>query len=419
MSEPEMTMKGDGASGLIPCDVLVFGASEILTNQPGCGGNSMAVTAGKVVAVGDGKELRQLYSPRQLVDGQGLLGLPGFLDGHTHPAFAVGRAEEFDWRAQGLTYLEIAERGGGIHSSVRAVRSCGEEQLTQIVAGHFRRMLRHGTTACEAKSGYGLSVEDELKSLRAIRSASAQTGMTIYPTCLAAHMVPLEYKDSPDKYLQIICNELLPAVKEQKLAVAADIFIETGAFDVVRARTYLETAKDLGFALRVHADQFESLGGTELAVELGAQSVDHLEVLHDSGMEALAMTRKTYGGLLPSVPHFLRQQADAPARRLIQAGVPYFVATDFNPGSSYSASLPEAAHFARVRLNLSAQEAFLGITQHAAASLGVADVKGSLAPGFDADFVLCDLPDLHHLGYGFGENPVRRVFVAGKELNLS
>lgn len=378
----------------------------------------MAVRDGKVVAVGDGKQLQAQFAARHQVDGEGLLGLPGFLDGHTHPAFAVGRAEEFDWRAQGLTYLEIAERGGGIHSSVRAVRECEEEQLTDIVEGHFRRMMRHGTTSCEAKSGYGLSVGDELKSLRAIHAAAARTGMTIFPTCLAAHMVPLEHKETPDRYLDQICDELLPEVKRLNLAVAADIFIETGAFDLKRARTYLEKARELGFELRVHADQFESLGGTELAVELEAQSVDHLEVLHDGGMEALAMTRKTFAGLLPSVPHFLRQQADVPARRLIQAGVPYFVATDFNPGSSYTASLPEAAHFARVRLNLSAEEAFHGITKFAAQSVGAGDRKGCLAPGYDADFVLCDLPDLHHLGYGFGENPVRRVFVGGEEVAL-
>lgn len=397
---------------------MVYGTSELVTNQPGVGGDSMAITAGKVVAVGSEQDLRAAYDPLHQEDGLGLLGLPGFLDGHAHPAFAVGRAEEFDWRAQGLSYLEIAERGGGIHSSVRAVRQCDEAQLTEIVASHFRRMQRHGTTACEAKSGYGLSIDDELKSLRAIHAAAAQTGMSIYPTCLAAHMVPLEHKDQPDRYLDLICGELLPEVKRLNLAVAADIFIETGAFDLKRARTYLEKARELGFELRVHADQFESLGGTELAVEMEAQSVDHLEVLHDSGMEALAMNRRTFAGLLPAVPHFLRQQADAPARRLIQAGVPYFVATDFNPGSSYTASLPEAAHFARVRMNLSAEEAFLGITKFAAESLGAGDVKGSLAPGFDADFVLCDLPDLHHFGYGFGENPVRRVFRAGKEVEL-
>lgn len=413
-----MTTTSADSAGLTPCDLLVYGTSELVTNQPGVKADAMAITDGKVVAVGLEGDLRAQFAPRYQEDGKGLLGLPGFLDGHTHPAFAVGRAEEFDWRAQGLSYLEIAERGGGIHSSVRAVRECEEEQLTQIVAGHFRRMLRHGTTACEAKSGYGLSMDDEIKSLRAIHAAAEQTGMTIYPTCLAAHMVPLEHKETPDRYLDLLCNELLPEVKRLNLAVAADIFIETGAFDLKRARTYLERARELGFELRVHADQFESLGGTELAVELEAQSVDHLEVLHDSGMEALAMTKRTYAGLLPSVPHFLRQQADAPARRLIQAGVPYFIATDFNPGSSYTASLPEAAHFARVRLNLSAEEAFHGITKFAAESVGAGDVKGSLAPGYDADFVLCDLPDLHHLGYGFGENPVRRVFKAGKEVEV-
>jgi imidazolonepropionase len=402
-----------------PCDLLLFGLSKIITNHPEHSGSALVIHKGKVVEVGEGDALRQKYTPFSQVDGNGLLGLPGFLDGHTHPAFATGRAEEFDWRAEGLSYLEIAARGGGIHSSVQFVRECAEEQLTQITADHFRRMQEYGTTSCEAKSGYGLSLVDELKSLRALKSAASQVGMNLYPTCLAAHMVPLEYKDNPDRYLSILVEEILPAVKEQQLAIAADIFIETGAFDLPQARTYLEKAKELGFALRVHADQFHSLGGTELAVELDAQCVDHLEALTDSGLEALAMNQRTFAGLLPTVPHFLRQQADAPARRLIQAGVPFYVATDFNPGSSYTPSLPEAVHFARVRLNLSAEEAFQGITCNAAASLGVENHKGSLAPGYDADFVLCDLPDLFHFGYGFGENPVRRVFVAGKELDLT
>lgn len=397
-----------------PCELLLYGTAGILGTVEGA--DALAISEGKVLAAGPEAELRGRFRPSQEVDAQGLLGLPGFVDAHTHPAFAVGRAQEFDWRAEGLDYLEIAARGGGIHSSVRAVREASEEQLTAQVVSHFRRMQRHGTTACEAKSGYGLSLPDEVKSLRAIHAAARETGMTVRATCLAAHMVPKEHQEDPSRYLEMLCEEILPQIREQGLAEAADVFIEQGAFDLDSGRRYLEAAQELGFGLRVHADQFHSLGAVELAVELGAESVDHLEVLSDAGLEALAMSRKTYAGLLPAVPHFLRQQADAPARRLIAAEVPYFVATDFNPGSCYTPSLPEAAHFARIRLNLSAAEALHGVTHGAASSLGWGDRKGRLDPGFDADFVLCDLPDGAHFGYGFGENPVRRVFVAGEEL---
>ncbi|MCH2102015.1 MAG: imidazolonepropionase [Planctomycetes bacterium] len=397
------------------CELLLHSTAGILGTVEGA--DALAISDGKVLSAGLGSTLRAQYRAIEEVDGKGLLGLPGFVDGHTHPAFAVGRAQEFDWRAEGLEYLEIAARGGGIHSSVRAVREASEEQLTAQVAAHFRRMQRHGTTACEAKSGYGLSLEDESKSLRAIHAAADATGMRVRATCLAAHMVPQEFQEDPSYYLEILCNEILPSICQQGLAEAVDVFIERGAFDLEAGRRYLEAAQELGLGLRVHADQFHSFGAVELAVELSAESVDHLEVLSDSGLEALALSRKTHAGLLPAVPHFLRQQANAPARRLLAAGVPYFIATDFNPGSCYTPSLPEVAHFARIRLNLSAAEALHGVTHGAATSLGWGEQKGRLDPGFDADFVLCELPDEAHFGYGFGENPVRRVFVGGKELS--
>jgi len=414
------------------CDLLLHGASAVVTLDPGgpepvppaeLGGlpvhaaGAVAVLDGKVAAVGPEEELRRSWRPERCLDAAGGLVVPAFVDGHTHPAFAAGRAEEFDWRAEGISYVEIAQRGGGILSSVRAVREASEEQLTACVAGHFRRMIRHGTGSCEAKSGYGLSTEEELKSLRAIRAAAAATGMTVFPTFLGAHMVPMEHREAPDRYVDILCQESLPAVRESGLARAADVFIEGHAFDLDRSRRYLERAKELGFSLRVHAEQFEVLGGAALAAELGAECADHLEVLDDAGLEALALSRRTYAGLLPAVPHFLRQAADAPARRLIQAGVPYFVATDFNPGSSYTPSLPEAAHFARVRLNLSALEALAGVTLYAAASLGAADRKGRIAPGADADLLVLDLPDAFHFGYAFGENPVRKVLLSGSDID--
>ena len=366
----------------------------------------MAVGEGKILALGRSAALRRRYQAKEELDGAGALLSPGFVDAHTHPAFMAGRAAEFDLKCQGKSYLEIAAAGGGILESVRGVRAASERELTAVVTQNFRRMLRHGTTTCEAKSGYGLSLQDELKSLRAIHAAAA-TGMEALPTFLGAHTVPEEFHGRADAYVDMLCEEALPAVKAAKLARAADIYVEEGAFTLAQARRYLERAKELGFALRVHADQFSSLGAVELAVELGAECVDHLEFLSDAGLEALALSRKTFAGFLPTVPHFLGQKADAPARKLIKAGVPFFVATDFNPGSSYTPSLVEAAHFARRRLGLTAEEAFHGVTAGAADSLGLGARKGRLAPGFDADFLLLDLPDLAHFGYALGENPIR------------
>ncbi|MDP6940737.1 MAG: imidazolonepropionase [Planctomycetota bacterium] len=405
-----------------PCDYLLCGIGELYTMDSGSPGfvaapdleslpvlanGAVAVLNGKVAFVGSETELKEQYEPAEVVNLKGALLVPGLVDAHTHPAFAEGRAEEFDWRARGLSYLEIAKRGGGILSSVRAVREASEEELTAQVVAHFQRMQAHGTVACEAKSGYGLTLEDEVKSLRAIKAGAEATGMEVLPTFLGAHMVPQEFKEKPDRYVEILCEEVLPAIFEQGLARAADVFIEDHAFTLERAERYLSRASDLGFALRVHSDQFANVGGTELAVSLGAESVDHLEVLSDAGLDALVTSGTTCAGLLPTVPHFLRQDADAPAHKLLKAGVPWFVATDFNPGSCYTASLPEAAHFARIRLNLTALEALAGMTLHAATSLGAGDRLGRIAPGYEARFTILDLPDLFHFGYGLGENPAR------------
>ena len=397
---------------------MVYGVSGILGAGPEtpARADAMAVAGGKILAIGPQAALRRRFRAKEEVDGAGALLSPGFVDAHTHPAFTAGRAAEFDLKCQGKTYLEIAAAGGGILASVRAVRAASEGQLTARVEENFRRMLRHGTTTCEAKSGYGLSLKDELKSLRAIRAAAAATGMEALPTFLGAHVVPEEFSGRADAYVDLLCQEALPAVKEAKLARAADVYVEEGAFTLAQARKYLERAKDLGFALRVHADQFSALGAVQLAVELGAESVDHLEFLSDAGLEALALSRKTFAGFLPTVPHFLGQKADAPARKLLKAGVPYFVATDFNPGSSYTPSLVEAAHFARRRLGLTAEEAFHGVTAGAAASLGLGARKGRLEAGFDADFLLLHLPDLAHFGYALGENPVRAMFRGGIQI---
>ncbi|HBF23386.1 MAG TPA: imidazolonepropionase [Planctomycetes bacterium] len=395
-----------------PCDLLVHGASAVFSGEEVLEGDGLVIGRGKVLETGEASSLRECWDARSELDVACGVVAPGFVDAHVHPAFAEGRAGEFSLRSQGADYQEIAAAGGGILSSVRAVRGLSEEELSRKVADHFRRMRCHGTTACEAKSGYGLTVEEELKSLRAIAFAAEATGMEVFPTFLGAHAVPEEHRENPDDWIDELCDKGLPAVAESGLARAADVFIEGIAFNLDRSRRYLEKAKEVGLALRVHADQFEALGGVELAVELGAESVDHLEVLEDRGLEALALGT-TFAGLLPAVPHFLGQESDAPARRLLAAGVRCFVATDFNPGSCPCPSLPEAAHFARRRLALTAEEALTAITSTAADSLGAGDRKGRLIPGHDADLVVLDLPDIDHFGYFLGENPVRTVVMGG------
>jgi len=402
------------------CQLLIFGAAEIVSwdSQAPSAADSVAVVDGKIAELGREADLRQRWLPMAEVDASGGLVAPGFIDAHVHPVFAVGRAEEFDWRAQGMDYLEIAARGGGILSSVQHVRATDPEDLFDTVCTHLQRMRRHGTTSLEGKSGYGLSTEDELKSLQVLAQAGAAVGMEVFPTFLGAHMFPLEYRDNQEAYLDLLCHEMLPAVKEQGIARAADVFIEQGAFSVAQARRYCERAIELGFKLRIHADQFHQLGGVELAVELGAECVDHLEALSDAGLEAMAISGKTYAGFLPTAPHFLRSKENAPARKLIQAGVPYFLATDFNPGSSYTPSLPEAAHFGRIRLNMTAKEVLFGITLGAAGSLGLEERKGHLRRGADADLVVLDLPDLFHFGYAFGENPLSQLICKGNVVRL-
>lgn len=258
-----------------PCQLLYRGISDLFTMDSGIPeaprsdqlgtmkivqDAAVVVDNGVVTAVGAADEIEVAYSAEKTVDLGGRILVPGLIDAHTHPAFVVGRAEEFDWRAAGRSYVEIAEQGGGILSSVEAVREASEEQLAIKVAEHFRRMQQCGTVACEAKSGYGLTVEDELKSLRAIRTAATETGMEVFPTFLGAHTIPQEHHDQPDRWLDILCAEGLPAAKEAGLARAADVFIEDHAFNLKRAERYLLRAKELGFALRVHADQFEALG---------------------------------------------------------------------------------------------------------------------------------------------------------------
>ena len=356
-----------------------------------------------IVATGTMGELPPLEGDLVELDGSGLSALPGLVDCHTHACFAGDRVEEFALRAAGAGYEELHAAGGGILSTVRATRAAGEEGLRAAVMCHRDWMLRAGTTTFEAKSGYGLDRDTELASLRAIAAAGG------VPTWLGAHAVPPEFEDA-QAYLDFALTEVLP--EAARIAEAADVFLERGAFDLEEARRYLEACAAAGLALRLHGDQFTEQGAVPLAIEVGARSVDHLEATGAHGVRALAAS-EVVGVLLPASALFLGRPMP-PGRDLIDAGAAVALATDFNPGSAYCESLPIACSLACTQLRLSPAEALGACTVNAAHVLGRAATIGRLAPGFDADILLLQAPDWRHLAYHLGGDVVAAVVRKGK-----
>jgi len=358
---------------------------------------------GRIADVGQMADLDVLDGDVEELDGRGLCALPGLVDCHTHACFAGDRAAEFELRARGASYEELHAAGGGILSTVEATRAAGADGLREAVRRHREWMLHAGTTTFEAKSGYGLDRDTELWSLRAIK---AEGGI---PTWLGAHAVPPEYEDA-DSYLDFALAEVLPEAAQ--IAEAADVFLERGAFDRIQARRYLEACRDAGLALRLHGDQFSEQGAIQLAVELGARSVDHLEATGDEGVRTLAAS-DVVGVLLP-VAALVLGRPMPPARALVDAGAAVALATDFNPGSAFCESLPIVMSLACTQLGLSPGEALGALTVNAAHVLGRADRIGRLAPGYDADLVLLAAPDWRHLAYHLGGEVVSAVVRAGR-----
>jgi imidazolonepropionase len=359
--------------------------------------------AGRIEAVGRMKDLGSLEGEVVEVDGRGRVAVPGLVDCHTHACFAGDRAAEFELRAGGATYEELHASGGGILSSVEATRAAGEPELEAAVRRHRGWMRAHGTTTWEAKSGYGLDRDTELAQLRAVREAGA------VPTWLGAHAVPPEF-DEADAYLDFALAEVLP--EAAVLAEAADVFLERGAFDVAQARRYLEACRAAGLALRLHADQFTEGGGIELAIELGARSVDHLEATGPLGVRSLAGSDVT-AVLLP-VAALVLGRPMPPARELIDGGAIVALATDFNPGSAFCESLPLVMSLACTQLRMAPAEALAACTVNAAHVLDRGDRVGRIAVGYAADLVLLDAPDWRYLAYHFGGDRVAVVIEDGK-----
>ena len=357
---------------------------------------------GRIDAVGPMRELGAAEVDVE-IDGRGLSAIPGLVDCHTHACFAGDRVEEFSLRAGGASYEELHARGGGILSTVRATRAAGEQGLTDALAEHVGWMRQAGTTAWEAKSGYGLDRDTELAQLRAVRDAGGVS------TWLGAHAVPPEHADA-DAYLDFLLADVLPEAAQ--IAEAADVFLERGAFDATQARRYLAACREAGLVLRLHGDQFTEIGAIPLAIDLGARSVDHLETTGDAGVAELAASDVT-GVLLPASALFLGRPMP-PARALIDAGAAVALATDFNPGSAFCESLPLVCALAATQLKMAPEEALGACTVNAAHVLGRADRKGRLAPGYDADVVLVAADDWRHLAYHLGGPVVDTVVVGGE-----
>jgi len=362
---------------------------------------------GTIATVGRMRDLGSLPEDVREVDGRGRCAVPGLVDCHTHACFAGDRVEEFARRAAGASYEELHAAGGGIMSTVRATRAASPADLERAVGRHRAWMLRAGTTTFESKSGYGLDRETELASLRAIAAAGG------IPTWLGAHAVPPEQRDS-DAYLDFAIGDVLP--EAARLAEAADVFLERGAFDAAQARRYLEACRDAGLVLRLHGDQFTEQGAVQLAIELGARSIDHLESTGPDGVRALADS-EVIGVLLPASALFLDRPMP-PARALVEAGAAIALATDFNPGSSFCESLPVVCSLAATQLHLGPAEALTACTVNAAAVLGRAERIGRLAPGYAADVVLLDAPDWRYLAYHLGGPVVAEVVLAGEPVEL-
>ena len=374
---------------------------------------AMLLRGGFVEATGTRAEIERQVSPEtQIIDAGDRIVLPGFVDAHTHPVFAGTRADEFEERMQGVVYADIAARGGGILSTVRRTREASEASLLEAARRRRVWFARGGTTTVEAKSGYGLSLEAELKILRVIRDLAADFKLRYIPTFLGAHEVPVEYRSRIDQYIALVVEEMLPRVAADRLAEYCDVFCEPSVFPPEKARIVLQAAQRFGFKLRIHADQFSTDSGSLLAAELGAATADHLERTGTAGMEAL-LRAKVQPVLLPASVYALGSSTYPAARRMIDLGLAVVLATDFNPGSSPTASMPMVLSLAATQLKMTAAEAITAATINAAYSLQRGGELGSLEPHKRADFVIHDCDDYRELPYFFGRDPAVAVYTSG------
>lgn len=416
-------------------DLLFVNASQIVT----CAGaprarrggemNDVGIRIGAAVAVADDRiaevgpevELRTRHRDAREIDCRGGVLTPGLVDSHTHAIFGHARFEEQELRAAGLDYMEIARRGGGIHASVRDLRSRTADDLFALAVPRLERLASFGITTVEVKSGYGLTLDHELATLRVIARLGESLPMRIVPTFLGAHEIPLEHRTSEQarsEYVELLIREMIPHIARDRLARFADVFCEKGVYTVAESRRILSAARENGLLLKLHADELTAFGGAELAAELNATSADHLGAISAEGVRALA-SASTVATLLPGTMLFLGKSNRAPARQLIQAGVPVALATDFNPGTSPTPNLPLILSLGVSQLGLSAAESIIAATVNGAAALALTDRIGQLAPGFSADLALFDIGDIRELPYWYGDRRCLGTWVRGKTCHPS
>jgi imidazolonepropionase len=401
-----------------PLDLL-FVNCHLATMETGAYGiikdAALGITHHKISWIGQQKDLPD--SPdkiaRQVIDCQNKWILPGFVDCHTHLVWAGSRSQEFEMRLKGSSYQEISNQGGGIASTVRATRSATEQDLFALASGRMDTLVKQGTTCVEIKSGYGLDLETEMKMLSVIDQLNQAFPLHIEPTFLGAHALPPEFAGRSDAYVNLITSQMLPQIKEQKIATAVDAFCEHIAFSRAQTQTLFKTATDLGFRVKLHAEQLSDMDGASLAAEFNALSCDHLEYLSCSGAKKMA-EQQTAAVLLPGAFYFLKETQKPPVHLFRELGIPMAVSTDLNPGSSPIHSMPLILNMACLLFGLTCEEALAGATFNGARALGLEQTKGSLAVGKDADLVVWDINTPADLCYLVGHDPTRMVVISGK-----
>jgi len=423
--------RAESGDDMIQADLIVEGAAELLSlaghvSRPRRGAEmrdlgllrrgSLAARRGKIVWIGPTADLLTAVRPLafcKVIDAYGKTVMPGLVDPHTHLVFAGSRENEFAMRIQGKTYQEIAAAGGGINSTVAATRTAGTADLKAGARRTLDAMLALGTTTVEAKSGYGLDLVNEIKMLEVIRALDEAGPITLVPTFMGAHEIPPEFRQNPEAYVDLVITRMIPMVAARKLARFCDVFCETGVFSVGQTERIFRAAQAVGLELRVHADELTDLGGAAMAARMKARTADHLLYTNDDGIRAMAEAG-VIAVLLPGTAYFLHMQRYARARDMIAGGVPVALATDFNPGSCMTESLPLIMNLACTQMRMLPAEAITAATINAAWAIGEQDCVGSLEVGKQADVVVLDAPTHEHLCYHFGVNLVDTVVKNGK-----
>jgi imidazolonepropionase len=378
--------------------------------------DAVMIVDSSIVWTGTSKEFEVVSSQFEVdewINVGGKVVMPGFVDSHTHTVFAGNRSNEFALRLQGVSYQQIAASGGGILTTVNGVRNASQEEIVQNAMSLVNSALRHGTTTMEIKSGYGLSFDSEMKLLNSIKEVRSKTSCTIVPTFMGAHDIPVEYKEHREQYISLICDTMIPAVSEHKLATFCDVFTDKGYFTLDETRTILTTGLKYGLLPKMHADELATVNATELACEMGAYSADHLLHVSDAGVNALANSHRTVATLLPGTAYTLRLPY-APARKLIDSGAIVALATDCNPGSCFTENMQTILSLACMNMNMSIEESIVASTLHGAKAVGLEHSKGSLEIGKDADFIVLNTTNYSDIVYHFGTNLIEQTWIGGK-----